>query len=502
MSEIAKLGANDMVLGITGTNGVTYNLDDITTAAGQKITFSRTLNINPGAEEIPGVQYQSIANALTYIGTQTPVPSDTNRWSLTVSGTLAENIDLTNMAYIHIAGTGNAILTGTVDNTASTSGYSLNELITLKPWAIYNCTVNNVSPTEPSMIAFVDCKVTGSSISPSGLVLLWFEGGSITGGSFTEGIFVIIKSFITGGTFGGDGAIFIMTGSTVVGAVTVDNAFVHNTSFTTLTDRPVVGKGTYYNCLFGDDFFGAVIWYPENGATYTLCSCILTGVEELDLSSFTNFKLEFRDMHYPSIKIGTTNKLVTKHCYSGGTVELLGGEWEDVGPNIYSGTGAFNNLMIPGKTPVNAVAATGSISVTGTPGIGDTISVGGVTFSFVNERSADREITISADPATQAANIREAITEDMTTVSAAVNSSVTSQVDLTAATKGSAGNSITLYTYTTAITISGATLTGGINGTVGAAGEVCIDASYVYYCTADNTVAGANWRRLALSTSY
>ena len=105
---------------ITGTDGRCYNLDEIKSAAeaaGKTMSFSHTLNINPDADEIEGIQYQSVADAVAYIGTQTPAPSVTNRWGLLVSGTLSENIDLGNMAYIHIMGTKNAVLTGTVENS-------------------------------------------------------------------------------------------------------------------------------------------------------------------------------------------------------------------------------------------------------------------------------------------------------------------------------------------------------------------------------------------------
>ena len=81
MKENANQGSTLTGWDITGTGGRCYNLDDMMSGSGSgsAITLSNTLNINPNAEEIAGVQYQSIANALAYIGAQTPVPSDTNR---------------------------------------------------------------------------------------------------------------------------------------------------------------------------------------------------------------------------------------------------------------------------------------------------------------------------------------------------------------------------------------------------------------------------------------
>lgn len=45
-------------------------------------------------------------------------------------------------------------------------------------------------------------------------------------------------------------------------------------------------------------------------------------------------------------------------------------------------------------------------------------------------------------------------------------------------------------------------LSGGIDGTVGAANETCADASYIYHCVATNTTAGQNWRRITLGSAY
>ncbi len=48
----------------------------------------------------------------------------------------------------------------------------------------------------------------------------------------------------------------------------------------------------------------------------------------------------------------------------------------------------------------------------------------------------------------------------------------------------------------------GAYLTGGVDGTVGVANETCADGSYFYHAIAANTIADANWRRVALGSAY
>jgi uncharacterized protein YheU (UPF0270 family) len=45
-------------------------------------------------------------------------------------------------------------------------------------------------------------------------------------------------------------------------------------------------------------------------------------------------------------------------------------------------------------------------------------------------------------------------------------------------------------------------LSGGVNGTVGAAREIYADTSFLYIAIAANTVADANWRRIALGSAY
>jgi hypothetical protein len=258
MSEIARLGAGSMVLGITGTDGVTYNLDDMSNMV-QGMTFSRTLNINSAAAEITGVQYQSIANALTYIGTQTPVPSATNRWALLVSGTLAENIDLGNMAYIHIVGTGNALLSGTIDNS-STTITDLNQIpqyLGLIPWAIYNCSISDLSLSHTAMSAFVNCRITGGTSSNYPVIFVY--GGTITGGTFSAGFDYLCGCFISGGTFGDSNMsssnTLYMSDNAVTGG-TFNNAYAFATSFVEMfSSKIVINAGGNFKCCVFTKYF-------------------------------------------------------------------------------------------------------------------------------------------------------------------------------------------------------------------------------------------------------
>lgn len=74
-------------------------------------------------------------------------------------------------------------------------------------------------------------------------------------------------------------------------------------------------------------------------------------------------------------------------------------------------------------------------------------------------------------------------------------------VIVTAKVKGVAGNSIALDEDMANGEWTGAAvvLSGGADGTVGSKGDVFFDASYIYVCTADNTIADANWKKATLS---
>lgn len=42
----------------------------------------------------------------------------------------------------------------------------------------------------------------------------------------------------------------------------------------------------------------------------------------------------------------------------------------------------------------------------------------------------------------------------------------------------------------------------GVDGTIGVANEIASDATYLYVCLAANTIADANWRRIAVGSVY
>jgi len=154
-------------------------------------------------------------------------------------------------------------------------------------------------------------------------------------------------------------------------------------------------------------------------------------------------------------------------------------------PTLDGGSGTFDDLTptilkLPTKTPVNAVAAngvvtftgtplvyvanvfaTGTITVTGTPIADETLTVDAQVFTFKATRAIAGEITIDANNTTQAANIVTAITADLATVTAA---NVDGVATITSVAAGTAGNSIVLSEVATGVAVSGAgTLANGVD---------------------------------------
>ena len=156
------------------------------------------------------------------------------------------------------------------------------------------------------------------------------------------------------------------------------------------------------------------------------------------------------------------------------------------------------------ETPVNGVAAQGDITMTGIATAEETFVIDTQTFTWKAARSVAGEVTIGANQAAAVTNIVTAITADMTTVTAVDGAGDT--VRVTAATKGVAGNSIVFTEASSNMAMDGSgtigAITTGVDGTVGTVNQVAQDGSYIYVCTAVNTIADNNWRRVALGSAY
>lgn len=162
------------------------------------------------------------------------------------------------------------------------------------------------------------------------------------------------------------------------------------------------------------------------------------------------------------------------------------------------------SIQVPEKTPVNAVAAQGTITMSGIAIANETFVVSTQTFTWKATRTGAGEVTIGASASEAVTNIVTAITTDLATVTAVDGAGDT--VVVTAVTKGTSGNSIPFTEASTNMAVDGANFLGGtttgVDGTLGIANETCADATYLYHAIAANTVADTNWRRIALGSAY
>lgn len=110
----------------------------------------------------------------------------------------------------------------------------------------------------------------------------------------------------------------------------------------------------------------------------------------------------------------------------------------------------------------NDVKATGQIAFGGLPSAGESFTLGGFVFTFRAAIVVPTDVLIGADAAATAVNTAAALNRlsSLTNVTAVV---ATADVNLTATLYGTLGNAIALTEAATNVTVSGATLTGGVN---------------------------------------
>lgn len=171
------------------------------------------------------------------------------------------------------------------------------------------------------------------------------------------------------------------------------------------------------------------------------------------------------------------------------------------------------NDLLEEQTPVNAVASQGTLTMDTQPTADDTMTIGTKTYTFTADGTAaeDGEIDVGADLADAKTLVVAAIngTDSINTAHTQVTAAafVGDDMVITASTKGVAGDLIaTTETFTAETNVFDeatlGTTTAGVNGTLGTANQVCQDASYLYVCIAENSISGANWRRITLGSAY
>ncbi|CAG9228870.1 hypothetical protein [Burkholderia vietnamiensis] len=128
----------------------------------------------------------------------------------------------------------------------------------------------------------------------------------------------------------------------------------------------------------------------------------------------------------------------------------------------------LDNLVatMPGATLVETggVAAAGSVTFNSVPVEGDKLTVNGTAFTFKAAPVAATDILIEGTASAQATQVASVLSASAdANVSACTYAAVGAVVNVTAKTAGTAGNSITLAETGGELSVSGATLTGGVD---------------------------------------
>lgn len=167
-----------------------------------------------------------------------------------------------------------------------------------------------------------------------------------------------------------------------------------------------------------------------------------------------------------------------------------------------NGDDEMNNTPHPlvtcGDFIANDAVITAKVGGTG----GNTISTV-ETFTNVGNVFGAETLGSGADcsAANAAGKLILAITES-DTQGVAGSSAGSGKVAVTADVAGVVGNLITVEDTLSNGSFAAGTLRYGVDGTVGTISQIMIDSSYVYFCVAENTISGKNWRRVSLGSAY
>jgi hypothetical protein len=124
----------------------------------------------------------------------------------------------------------------------------------------------------------------------------------------------------------------------------------------------------------------------------------------------------------------------------------------------------YNQFVITSNSTGAGTDASGTITLTGNPAVNDTVTIGGTTITFVAASPTGNQVLIGASANATATNLQVFLAASTDTNISKANYSVNAAVvTVTYKTVGTGGNAFTLAKSSTNITVSGATLTGGVN---------------------------------------
>lgn len=173
-------------------------------------------------------------------------------------------------------------------------------------------------------------------------------------------------------------------------------------------------------------------------------------------------------------------------------IRVVGWQFVTSGANVTM-LGNIPQLVLTAAAPV---AATGTVTIAG-PVDGESVTVGGVEYTFVDEILNPYETLIGADDDETAANLAAAINGDVVRTPAnpfVTAVAVADEIEVTAIVKGTSGNAIALVEDVTAAgtTVSGATLAGGTGYSLHETGLIVGEWLYLGSDTATERYANNN----------
>ena len=122
-----------------------------------------------------------------------------------------------------------------------------------------------------------------------------------------------------------------------------------------------------------------------------------------------------------------------------------------------------SQFQVTSKSSGIGAAASGTVTLTANPAANDTVTINGTAVTFVSTAPAGSQVLIGASAAATAANLQAFLAASTDANLSQCSYSTTGSVTtVTAIAVGNAGNAITLAKSSSAITLSGATLAGGV----------------------------------------
>ena len=161
--------------------------------------------------------------------------------------------------------------------------------------------------------------------------------------------------------------------------------------------------------------------------------------------SLIDLKLEFSDKQAVTGTSATSTNILD-----------LGLEVNNISGNVHGG-GYLNVQCCKDITPAGEIAS-GTVTFSANPDANDTLKIDDTTITFVASTPSDGEVLIGDTVAETIENVLAVDFGD----NVELTKTGTTEITVSAVAKGTAGNSIALVKSSDAITVSGATLSGGV----------------------------------------